>query len=175
MPTDEKQLNSNYRSGYMFFTCIISKATKPWMETLDVNAQQIVCLWKKEQKNMLKGDMKGPLTVWQSLNEIIPVFIWVTSNYAASIKPLWPHILAPTPHPHKNMCTRTHTQTRLRAHTCPLQTLSGFVHDTVFHKYLQAHMHFIVFAHDCRSYVNINGNPQDVSQSALATLTHSYT
>lgn len=130
---------------------------------------------KKEQKNMLKGDMKGPLTVWQSLNEIIPVFIWVTSNYAASIKPLWPHILAPTPHPHKNMCTRTHTQTRLRAHTCPLQTLSGFVHDTVFHKYLQAHMHFIVFAHDCRSYVNINGNPQDVSQSALATLTHSYT
>lgn len=48
-------------------------------------------------------------------------------------------------------CTHTHTHRLQHAHTCPLQTLSGCVHNAVFHKYLQAHMYFIVFTHDTYS------------------------
>lgn len=83
---------------------------------------------KNITETTLYSDVKGPLTARHSLNEIIPVFIWVTSNYTTSSKPLWPHILALTPRPQKT-CAHTHSQMRQHAHTGPLQTLSGCVHD----------------------------------------------
>lgn len=66
--------------------------------------------------SMDNSDVKGPLTVWHSLNEIIPVFIWVTTNYTASNKPLWPHILALTRYPQKKPCAHAFTDETTRPH-----------------------------------------------------------
>lgn len=79
--------------------------------------KQIHALKKRCRKNehTLNFEVNCPLTMWHSPNEIIPVFIWVTSNYTAGNKPLWPHILALTPHPQK-MCTSPHTDETTHPH-----------------------------------------------------------
>lgn len=184
MLTSEKQLNINHstvlaglqhnRSGYMLCTHPIANVTC----NITHKSKETFKKMHRQTNKCENKTWKKTLTMWYSLNEIIAVFIWVTSNYAASNKPLWSHILALTPHSQKKTCVHTYThkrtQTRLHAHTCPLQTLSGCAHNAVLHKYLQAHMHFIVFTHDCSSHVNIDGNLQDVSQSSLPTLTHKW-
>ena len=63
-------------------------------------------------------------------------------------------------HAHKH--THRWDNTPTHAH---YKHFSGCVHHAVSRKYSQAHMHFIVVAHDCTApYVNINGDLQDVSK-----------
>lgn len=116
----------------------------------------------------LGSDVKWASTVWYPLNEIIPVFIWVISNYTASNKPLWPHILAPTPPPsNKHM----HTDKTARPHMPTTNT--KWMHAWCTSPQVFTSTHALYCIHTWHSpYVNTAGNERGASESSQPTPTH---